>query len=498
MKMTKKSFLATCVLSLSLVAPLFSFSGDGSREYHTAMAYLYFEGQTGNYLKNRGYEEAQQMTKVERLEKALEHFENAMRERPNDAEEKRVEKSMMRTCNSLSIQYAKANNIEMALDAATKAADLSPEDAILWLNVANYQSALGQLSEASDSYEKGIDVSDDPALKKRLRNELVSLYLKRSISEDKDIVNDALRLIDDGLYEDRYNDHLLSQKAKAYYTLNKWDDAIDTWEFIRRLRMLNRNEQTLFNEALKRQQSILKQGEIVEERQGFIISFDPEFHQSVADNVSNFLVEAKEELSPVFGINTDTRINVFVHTAEEYRQIHGNKPIAGTAMLNRIDLRIPKSVNMDTLKNTIFHEFAHFLVYVLSNSKAVPTWFNEGVAQFFEPDKREKESLAEGIKFYKKKKLLTQNDIQEIKSLDRVSFYDAYTQSLFMVKYLVDVNGEQRLLALLKKVGEGASFEETFSDLTGESQTTFFESYGPLFKRQLLDMRKRLVKKYSD
>jgi tetratricopeptide (TPR) repeat protein len=491
--MTVQTFLLTCLFSLGLVGPLFCFSGEGSREYHTAMAYLYFESKAGNYLKNRGYEEAKAMSRRERLEKALEHFENALRERPNDSEEKRLNESMMRTCNSLSIEYADANNLEMALETAGKAVELSPEDAVLWLNLANYQTSLGQLSKACDSYETGIEAATDPSIKERLRNELVSLYLKRSISENKDIVNEALRHIEDGLYDERDNTHLLSQKAEACYTLSRWDEAIDTWDYIKKLRNLNSREQTLFDEAKKRQQSILKQGEIIEERQGFVISFDPEFNRSVCDNISNFLVEAKENLSPKFDVNTDTRINVFVHTAEQYTQIHGNKPIAGTAMLNRIDIRIAKSFDLQTLKNTIYHEFTHFLVYVLSKSKSVPVWFNEGVAQYFEPDKREKERLAEGIRFYKKKKLLTESDIQNIQSLDRESFFDAYTQSLFMVKYLMEVNGAQRLLNMVKKVGEGILFEEAFSDLTGERQTTFFENYAPLFRKQLQTMRQKLI-----
>jgi len=489
------------ILSFSgCITPLpsvYAYSRDGSKEYYKAMAYLYFNTSRGNYLRGRGYEEASKMTETERLEAALEHFENAERSRPSSSEEERISQSKMHVCNQLSLSYSKAGDNSKALETAEKAVKIKRNDPVLWLNLAYYQKAEGQKSEATYSYEQALDNRPDEKLKKRLTYELVQLYFDRAMTEDKDIMHQALRLIENGLYDDRDNTDLLSMKAKANYTLSNFDDAIGDYEYLQRFRNLTENEQTFFKEAKSRQASILKQGEVIEERCGFVISFDPEFDSSVSDKISRFLADAKDEISPVFGVNTKTRVNVYVHTAKEYSQIHGNRPIAGTAMLNRIDLRIADTVNFDTLKNTIYHEFTHYLVYVLAKNKQVPIWFNEGIAQYFEPEHNGKKQLSRGINFYKKNKMLSFDDIESIKTLDYESFYDAYTQSVFMIKYLIDLNGENRILSILEKTGNGMRFENAFVEVIGSSQKEYFGKYRLFLKEQLLEMRRKYVPKYK-
>jgi len=197
--------------------------------------------------------------------------------------------------------------------------------------------------------------------------------------------------------------------------------------------------------------------------------------------------------SSAFGGDPNTTIMVYVHRAQEYREIHGNKPIAGSCMWNRIDLRLRDGLSSTALKDTVFHEYVHYLVTVRTKCRGIPVWFNEGLAQFYEPNVDMEREIKRGVKLYKLNRQLTIADLENLQGLQGNDFFFGYVQSRFMVRWLIDTNGEERMLRIRERVGTGTDFDAAFAEVTGRSSADFFAAWRPLFRDQLVTLRDKYV-----
>lgn len=486
-------------IAFNLWAPsLQAFSGSGSREYRLGLAYLHFSGQgRGASAALRGHQlsEAREMSEIERYEQAIEHLENAAASSPSQSEQERVERAIRLSFNRLSLQYSNQGDKERAAENAQRALEYDEDNAVLWYNLASYQDSLGRSADSLYSFEKALELASDSSMGDRIRRQLVSLLIKRSLTEDDDHMYRALSLIEDGLYENPRDEKLLYQKAFAHYQLGDFHRAIEAFDDLKEVRELTKGETSLYQEAKNRLNSINERGEVVEERAGFVISFDPEINEveELRRAISNFLVEARDHISPVFGFYEDTRINVYVQRAQEFQEVHGRRPIAGTCRLNRIDLRIRPGLSTKELKNTVFHEFTHYLVTALTKARKVPVWFNEGLAQNFECSVDWRKETIRGILLYNSRRQLSIEDIEGISSLGRKDFFTAYLQSFFQLHCLIELNGESRMIKILAKVGSGKSFDEAFESVLGKGQEAFFKAWRGLFKDMLLRLKDRHV-----
>ncbi len=491
--------MAICAFSSSLLA----FSGNGSREYRLGMAYLRWnpEGKgAAAALRGSDRDAAAAMSDIERHEKALEHLENASGSSPSSSEETRVNDAIRRACNQLSLKYSKEGRKEEACDMAQKAVDLNPESPVLWFNLAMYQQDLGRTYDSVYSYEKSLEYAGEHSIKGRSRSQLISVLMKKAMGEDKGYMHRALELIEDGLYENRNDKTLLYKKAYANYQLGELERAIEAFDELAQLGSLTKGQKSLYDESKKRLEAINKRGEIVEERAGFVISFDEEIgrDENYRSSISDFLADARDELSSLFSIPTNTKINVYVHRVEEYRAIHKNRPIAGTCRLNHIDLNVQAGLDLNKLKNTIFHEFTHYLSRSCANRGSFPVWFSEGVAQHFEPNIDWRRKTIRGLLLYNSKRQLTIAEMDTIQQLSRKDFFRAYVQSFFQVHYLVEHNGQERIIRILENIATGKSFEDSFTEVIGKSQEEFFKAWRPLFKEMLIALRDKHVPDWAE
>ena len=491
--------LLICALTPSLMA----FSGNGSREYRLGLAYLMFNPEgTGAAAALRGADRdaAAAMSELERFEKAIEHLERAAECSPSSSEETRVNNALRSTYNKISIRYDRAGQKDKACETAQKAVDLNPDDPVLWYNLAMYQQKLGNTYESVHSFEKSLEYAGENSIKGSARTQLITVLMQKALAEDKGHMNRALELIEDGLWENRTDKTLLYKKAFAYYQLGEFDRAIEAFEELAQQGPLTKGQQSLYDEAKNRQAAINKRGEIVEERAGFKISFDEEIGRddSYKNGISDNLADARDGLSSRFDVPTNTTINVFVHRAQEFQEIHKNRPIAGTCRLNRIDLRIQAGLELDKLKNTVFHEFTHYLVTASSNCGSIPVWFNEGLAQHFEPNINWRTKTIRGLLLYNSKRKLSIEEMDKIQQLPRKDFFRAYVQSFFQVRYLIELNGEERVISILENVAGGKSFEDSFQEVIGKSQEEFFEAWRPLFREMLIPLRNQHVPDWKE
>ena len=100
-------------------------------------------------------------------------FETAVQQLKNDgqwnvlvlyaAEWARKEPNNAAPWYELSVGYAKLGQLEDALNAATKAVQLSPGDSLLWRNLGHVNLAVERLPEAGIAFDKALAVSADDA-----------------------------------------------------------------------------------------------------------------------------------------------------------------------------------------------------------------------------------------------------------------------------------------------------------------------------------------------
>ena len=151
------------------------------------------------------------------------------------------------------------------------------------------------------------------------------------------------------------------------------------------------------------------------------------------------------------------------------------------------------------LETVIRHELMHlFLDSITRNS--IPTWFNEGIAQYFEKpfrydgdeafDQREDSPLPKGFKkalsaALKNNKLLD----MEVLSGSFMNFSNgqvqlAYAQSLMLTKYFIETFGVWKLQRLLRSLYQGNLFYVAFKKESGMNLNEFLQSWVIYQKKQ--------------
>ena len=158
------------------------------------------------------------------------------------------------------------------------------------------------------------------------------------------------------------------------------------------------------------------------------------------------------------------------------------------------EIRIPaKEMQKDPykLETLLRHETMHLFLDNLTRNR-IPTWLNEGIAQYyelpfsFEEDgfvKREDAPLPKGFQ-----EAVTQS-LRSKKTLDYKALSSpfmrmeaqraqlAYAQSLLMVKYLLEKWDGFTLRRMLQEVYQGGRFDAAFQIATGLSPEEFLESW---------------------
>lgn len=489
--------------------PGFAFTGEGSRAYYRALAYFDPTAKGGTYLRGAERDEALGMSDTDRFARAASLLDEALRADPSEAEAGRARHLLTLTCNRLSNALSSDGRWVEAAAAAARACAIEPEDPVLWLNQAAYQNAAGQSDEAIESYEHALDAArtkGDSAVTARARRELVDALTKRAVASDARDMNRVLELVGDGLYENPDDPDLLSRKAMAQYTLGELDEAIDAWERLASVRPLDEGQVKLLEEARKRSTAMRERGEFTEEHSGFTIVFDPDFDRSatvegrnLSDVVIDYLIEARDRLHTDFDVPRGSGLmNVYMHRAAEFDEIHGNRPIGGSHWINRIDLRVLPGKDSTWLRDYVFHEYAHHLTSIRSGGRPVPVWFNEGLAQVVEPGRDMPLTVKRGAKLYKMGKQLSIEQVESIQKLEGADFSVAYLQSFFQVHWLVEANGLGRVLGILDVIKTGVPFDQAFTGAFGSPPADFFAQWRELFHAHLVALRDRYFPKRGE
>jgi len=124
--------------------------------------------------------------------------------------------------------------------------------------------------------------------------------------------------------------------------------------------------------------------------------------------------------------------------------------------------------NMEWTKRTEAHELTHVLVgnYTFTCLSNTPTWLEEGLAVLGEgePDANTRGAFASAIE---NDSLLSFNILSAGFSEDPDKADVSYSQSYYMVKYLIDTYGREKINRLLKTLSDGILVDDALRDVYG-------------------------------
>jgi hypothetical protein len=226
-------------------------------------------------------------------------------------------------------------------------------------------------------------------------------------------------------------------------------------------------------------------GFVVVRTERFVVRAEPE----LTEYASRLAVEAERgfdilqrELGPAAGPRVELRV---VSNAGELAAVSPpDSPPPGWATgvtyadhdLIVLSLTSPRNGRFIPLFAVLRHELAHLVVDRITGSRALPRWFDEGIALWAAGDDyagRQEELVNAAMR----DQLLPLESIERGYPSDPEQVPLAYAQSLDVVSYLVDRHGRAALRQALREVGEGKPFRQAFLDSFGTTTARLEEQW---------------------
>lgn len=173
--------------------------------------------------------------------------------------------------------------------------------------------------------------------------------------------------------------------------------------------------------------------------------------------------------------NNKKKIVILFYELEDFTQLN-DRPYWSSAYFDgklRINLSLMKRNNFD---NILIHELIHSIIYFKCGNN-VPIWFHEGLAQYYEYNKKVNFIINEGIINNYLKIEIIEKSFNKLRS-EEINI--AYLESLFLIKYIIEQYGENTILELLNEFKKSRKFENVYKEILLRNTYTFnseFKNY---------------------
>jgi len=296
---------------------------------------------------------------------------------------------------------------------------------------------------------------------------------------------DLLRLIEQGnldealvllqkMIKNRPNDlNALTLLGTLHYKKDELNEAIAAWEKVVKADPQNNAVLAYLDKA--RRELGAHSGFTREMTRHFTIKFDGAENRHLYQTVMGILEDAYGEIGRTLYYFPTQEVIVYLYTNQQFFDVTRAPAWSGGIFDGKI--RIPSKGfedKIDALKRILTHEYVHAVVYQITQQEIsektgrravqVPTWLNEGIAQYLEFSKlrdgvknRMKERVKQGI-FIKLSALHG-----SFMGLDAIQAGIAYEESLSAVSFLIDEFGIWRFKMLLEDLATKGNIEEAIS-----------------------------------
>jgi tetratricopeptide (TPR) repeat protein len=213
----------------------------------------------------------------------------------------------------------------------------------------------------------------------------------------------------------------------------------------------------------------------------FLVKYEGREKIEAGRIVLRILEDAYGEVGRALSYYPDREIQVILYSDQQFQEVTDAPGWSGGIYDGKI--RIPiGGIEQKTpgLRRILYHEYTHAVVRAIT--PRVPTWLNEGLAQYFEGreiDGRQKEILR---RIAQAGKLPPLSNLEgSFMGLDSDQAVFAYLFSLSSVRYMIDSFGMYRVKAILEELAAGANTGKAISN----SIMLSYEEFDGNWKRSL-------------
>ncbi len=279
--------------------------------------------------------------------------------------------------------------------------------------------------------------------------------------------DDALDYLYEAVYLDPRDGQSHELIGQIYYERGRLRDAISEWQTAEEARPGDQQIKDLLGRA--RKELGVEKDFTKRETYYFTIKYEGEENRQLGDRVLDIMNQAYSDVSGDLGYYPNEPINVILYTRRQFVDLTGAPSWSGGVFDGNI--RIPvggNNIDPTTLAAVLHHEYTHAVVHMMVGH-ALPTWLDEGIAEYEEHWAR------------KSKVRLRTDALLPLSSLsgsfmgigDSAGAEQAYAESLSAVSFYIDRFGMYSLTRLLRLMGEGKGLSDAMEVAAGVTLKEF-------------------------
>ncbi len=201
----------------------------------------------------------------------------------------------------------------------------------------------------------------------------------------------------------------------------------------------------------------------------FNIKYEGEEKRELGDYALKTMSAAYADVGGDLGYYPKEPVNVILYTRQQFNDVTDAPSWSGGVFDGNI--RVPvggANIDKDALAAVLYHEYTHAVIHMVAGGR-LPTWLDEGIAQYEERWVRQPKSEPPGP------------DLRSLSSLsgsfmgigDAQAARQAYAESLSAVDFYVSRYGMYSLSKLVRLIGEGSKIDAAMDEAVGVSLGDF-------------------------
>lgn len=357
--------------------------------------------------------------------------------------------------NNYALELLDKGEYEKALDLLQRAYSLYPYNetirrnlAAAYVYVAQKEMSHNKYSEAAEYFDLARELIPDNASYSMMRG--VALFLAKNYDGSKREFERAISVSGENVDVLFYLGRISYDTGDLILALQYWEKAL----------ALDAGNKIIREYAAKVRRELTVEGRMDKGQSSrFEISYDAEFTPGLAAEILDALEGAYNLVGADLNHFPSARVPVILYTKKDYRLVTAGPDWSGGMYDGKIRLPIGGMQELTPqLRGVLIHEYTHVVVYELTRGN-VPTWLNEGLAEY------------EGRKYFnppmaslgRKAKQGTYLSVPSLEgpftSLGNNEALLAYQQSYSMVNFMIATYGWFNVKEILLNLGKKMSIE---------------------------------------
>ncbi len=220
-------------------------------------------------------------------------------------------------------------------------------------------------------------------------------------------------------------------------------------------------------------ESRLDSGLPARKRGKFRVEFSGREEYELSREVFEILDDARKELGRLFDFYPAESLLVKIYNAEHSDALGYGPEWAAAVYDGKIRVRADDiRRGGSALRDVLYHEYAHAVLHYLTRHN-IPTWLNEGLAQYAEPGESISLKEERAVRHWLDRgRYIPMARLEgTFVEMDAERAQQVYTESKLFAAFLVEGFGEYKLRSLLRALGQGLDVEEAAREAYGQSMT---------------------------